>query len=163
MGAVYENAHLTTAVTGSSGVNNSFLQKSKWYGLTRRITVLNKDGLSAIIAVRYCFHSGIHGSKDELKEPWTTRAWKYQEKLLSRRVIMFTPNELQWVCLSVQKCECQSKERSFDILLLWNVGDQSVFHIWRSIIETYSPRKLMKPKDKLVAISGIARRLYTSL
>ncbi|CAM1506890.1 Fc.00g065310.m01.CDS01 [Cosmosporella sp. VM-42] len=35
-----------------------------------------------------------------------TRGWVFQERLLSRRFVLFSPNEVMWECLEKSDCEC---------------------------------------------------------
>lgn len=42
------------------------------------------------------------------------RAWTYQERLLSPRILWFTPWELQWECMEAVGCECSTSGDFFD-------------------------------------------------
>jgi hypothetical protein len=45
-----------------------------------------------------------------------TRGWVMQERLLSRRYVIFAPNELMWECLENSDCECGQLSRGWGIV-----------------------------------------------
>ncbi|KAE8440753.1 hypothetical protein EG329_006612 [Mollisiaceae sp. DMI_Dod_QoI] len=88
----------------------------------------------------------------------STRGWCYQERRLSPRVLFFTSTHLAWQCKSwggeEWKTEGVDKVSSF-----FNV--QSPPHAesyWDESIKEYAACKLTFWSDKLIAISGVAKR-----
>ncbi|KUJ18523.1 HET-domain-containing protein, partial [Mollisia scopiformis] len=88
----------------------------------------------------------------------STRAWAYQERRLSPRVLFFTSTHLAWQCQTwgaeEWKTEGVDKVSSF-----FNI--QSSPHadtFWDETIKEYAPCKLTFWSDKLIAISGVAKR-----
>jgi Heterokaryon incompatibility protein (HET) len=104
---------------------------------------------------------------DEL--PTLHRAWVYQERLLSRRILHFSNQELQWECRENSECDCgftkptevdpkidqqritrlRQNRPTFDRLHLLNR--------WMRVVEEYSPLQLTYSRDKLPALSGLAK------
>jgi hypothetical protein len=99
-----------------------------------------------------------------------TRAWVVQERLLAPRVLHFGRQQIFWECAEknaaevypdglpscipsrVAKALRPSDQCSRDM-------ETSPYLIWRDIVETYTQCHLTKSEDKLVACSGLARRL----
>jgi hypothetical protein len=91
--------------------------------------------------------------------PLMKRGWALQERLLPLRTLHFTSTEVFWECH--QKIACETFIEQFPTSLAYH---DSFFKkepisrsMWGWIVERYSGCKLTKPKDKLVAISGVAR------
>ncbi|KAM0421152.1 hypothetical protein ACHAPT_011044 [Fusarium lateritium] len=107
---------------------------------------------------------------------WKRRAWTMQESLLSRRLIMFTDDEVFWRCqeatwcesLALELCSAQRREpritsyQSFGCYDLMEIGPNEAFrpeHAY-SVITQYAKRSITNQSDSLKAIQGYLRRLY---
>jgi hypothetical protein len=98
--------------------------------------------------------------------PLVRRAWVYQERLLSRRIVHFTPHALVWECTHCASCECGQLKvgnaNSEGLLCQLEGYPQNYTDIksnlrwWHSKIEVYSNLDLTYSSDKLPALSGIA-------
>ncbi|MCJ1357631.1 MAG: hypothetical protein MMC33_007627 [Icmadophila ericetorum] len=98
------------------------------------------------------------------------RGWTLQENLLSTRIIHFTGNEMIWECDNRDFCECghvddldyyEPGAMSKQALKRWRESSPQKFlgrNTWIKITEDYSNRMLTQERDKLVAISGLAKR-----
>jgi hypothetical protein len=106
--------------------------------------------------------------------PLLFRAWVYQERLLSTRVLHFGAQELSWECNQALICECgytnssQAKGMSRDPKSMlskllenyvFNTGLPRIQSLWRRIVSDYSALKLTKYSDRLHAIAGLAKSL----
>jgi len=96
-----------------------------------------------------------------------TRAWAYQERFLSPRVLHFGQDQIYWECISCDfASECFPRGGhaahlnslgshlgpfAFDSSL--NPNDQ-----WGRIVDHYSERNLSYHKDKIPAIAGLAKQ-----
>ena len=89
------------------------------------------------------------------QSPWPlfTRGWVFQEEYLARRTLLFTRQEIQWMCREVSACECgfTSSERGEGLCEELKSTD------WTDIVEEYSVRELTFPSDRLPALAGIAQ------
>ena len=92
--------------------------------------------------------------------PLFTRAWVFQERLLSARVIHFEKNELLWEC---GFGHCSEKDPH-----LWSDGGQRQSlggldnrHImgWRQTVREYSQLELTYESDRLPALAAIVERM----
>ena len=114
--------------------------------------------------------------------PLTRRAWVLQERLLSPRILHFGKRQLLWECNQLRACEFHPKgvpaidlsstsvsitdkflKRSVTTILHGvsdNALTSSQMHgVWNDIVQHYTKCNLTMSKDKLVAISGIVKRL----
>ncbi|KPM41007.1 hypothetical protein AK830_g5536 [Neonectria ditissima] len=107
------------------------------------------------------------------KQPLYTRGWVFQELILISRAVLFNRHELVWVCNEDAKCECgrTSKEDYGSKYLfacapknpesycatkgdiMWKYGMWS----WALLTEQYSKLRLAFVKDRLPALSGMAK------
>ena len=114
--------------------------------------------------------------------PLTRRAWVLQERLLSPRVLHFGKKQLLWECNQLRACEFYPKGMPamdctlFDVSITDRFLKESVTTIlhgvsnnaltssqmhgaWNDIVQHYTKCNLTISKDKLVAISGVVKRL----
>lgn len=100
-----------------------------------------------------------------------SRAWVYQERLLSTRVLHFGSSELVWECMEKRGCECgaqnwknwmQEKALSHPKTLKRQSLAQSATS-WRRTVNDFAAMRLTNSNDVFPAISGIARRMSESV
>ncbi|KAH7079269.1 heterokaryon incompatibility protein-domain-containing protein [Paraphoma chrysanthemicola] len=92
----------------------------------------------------------------------STRAWAFQERVLSPRTLHFGRSETGWECRSQITCECSvtsmryRRTTSLIKLALSKVA-------WAKVIEEYTDMKLTIQTDRLAALAGLtaARRRAT--
>ncbi|CZR65523.1 uncharacterized protein PAC_15423 [Phialocephala subalpina] len=103
-----------------------------------------------------------------------TRAWVFQERLLSSRSLIFGKRELYWECLELKASEVYPEGipvsdimPGLDMFGLRKERQQihkesliSPWKYWSSIISRYSGLKLSHISDKLVAVAGLAADLH---
>lgn len=101
--------------------------------------------------------------EDSADFPILTRAWTFQELLLSHRVIYFGRQEIVWDCIEMCACECGHARgwghRSAKIDLHSQDDIRSGNALWRRLIDQYAPLQLTCLNDKLPALSGLARAM----
>jgi len=112
------------------------------------------------------------------KAPLNKRGWVLQERFLSPRTVHFVHGQLFWECYSKEACESLPKGMVVDS----NVGFKKrrfiprlgvpeyqfsprlePYMLWERLLQVYSLTKLSKPTDKLVAISGLAKRIQSEI
>jgi hypothetical protein len=110
---------------------------------------------------------GILGSIDA--EPLLDRGWVVQERLLSRRNLHFSRNQVIWECRTNSACDTFPdkapfketpqfmKHRFSRVVYGGDQGPQSLTEVWSFLVSQYTKCKLTKATDKLVAFGGIAR------
>ena len=108
--------------------------------------------------------------------PLTRRAWVLQERLLTPRVLHFGKGQLLWECNELRACEVYPRgmdpalshsdkflQKAFGTILQGDLDNaltsSQTFETWFELVQYYSKCKLTNSGDKLVAISGIVKRL----
>ncbi len=93
--------------------------------------------------------------------PLVQRGWALQERLLPTRTLHFTTTEVFWECHQKSACESFPEELP-PACTSWptHFSKQPLTQsMWPWIVERYSTCKLTYARDKLVAISGLARHI----
>jgi len=95
------------------------------------------------------------------------RAWYYQERILSTRVVSFGETELYWECRARQCCECghpwpqllSAEVSNLDVpryLTETTYARSSDIHKWHQLVKRYTRLNLTFESDVLPALQGIA-------
>jgi hypothetical protein len=181
MGSIYAQSLFTIAATNSAGVSEGFLRtggnaRDTQHGILDWFEFKGKNSEidSFILHAKHEVTDKIHQIEDA---PWNKRAWTYQERLFSPRIVHFTKGQVYWECQ--EKFNCQeglvtwSKARPTinraPLTLDWHQfegtpgeqhagqGKDTIVDIWYNVIsKDYSTRSLGVPADKLPAISALA-------
>ena len=110
------------------------------------------------------------GTRKQLNSVLSSRAWIFQERLLSTRVLYFGKNQMYMECSSADfyeylrtplKALTNNFPRSKEALKVANQDD--ALRQWNAIIQEYSTCDIGKGDDWLPALSGTASRLSKSL
>ncbi|KAN0120369.1 HET domain containing protein [Hyaloscypha variabilis] len=99
---------------------------------------------------------------------WNTRGWTFQERLVSGKVLIFTPEQVYWECEKAAWCEDSSWEHREALKIyrhsfavnsfrnLWDIMTLDEFEqTYRKLVEEYSSRQLSRESDSLNAFAGI--------
>ncbi|CAN8105075.1 unnamed protein product [Discula destructiva] len=190
MAAVYSNGHLTLAGTHSANGHGGL------FGPTADIEITGQTpgGEEYCVFFRERIDHHLEQCDDELGKtmqlsnptklyyPLLTRAWVYQERMLSARVVHFGHYEAFFECRSGIDCECsgiayggstnaasmvQMKvEHSHALGNLSEDEDEEAKYrcaqLWRTMVATYTSLRLTKSEDRLPAIGGLARDMAVS-
>jgi len=114
------------------------------------------------------------------KAPLNRRAWVLQERLLARRVLHYNTKELMWECREHTASETYPKgfptqlgsvffkdlnphstRTSATHMDIRRGQSEGAYALWSNIQTFYSTCKLTKAEDKLIALSGIAKKFQT--
>lgn len=93
---------------------------------------------------------------------WTTRAWTYQEALLSPRRLVFTDHQVYFQCSEMATCEALSRpfkvsytlERDYSEIFPWAVGGGTSRSL-NTRIREYTQKELSNDSDILNGFQGI--------
>lgn len=104
--------------------------------------------------------------------PLYKRAWYVQERFLSTRIMHLTKIPI-WECrkntitegCSEQATQPLTKSSASERELMWSDEQDLGFNLvrWRKIVMVYCQSELILPKDKLVAIGGLAKAFSSLL
>jgi hypothetical protein len=157
MCSIYEDALLTISADGS---------KSVWDGIFRAQGYASLDYqtcMEGILIREKLSHSSLNTQVSEKSQPLHLRAWTLQERLMSRRVLHFTSNELVWECN--RKCECECRRQSGQSFRWLNPNFMSdmerIYDQWRDVVKEYTSRSLTNEFDKLPALSGLVTKFQS--
>ncbi|KAK7425322.1 hypothetical protein QQZ08_008219 [Neonectria magnoliae] len=180
MADIYRQSFITIAATSSSDFRGGCFSPEGKEDLCFQIDV---GGINTAIAMRECNGEGpvMEMVQFERTFPLFTRAWVYQERMLSRRMLYCNHRELQFECRQETTCECgnrfmpphampkteasqgmlQGKDQyaepeKFDGTKGKFSARQLTQH-WQRTVTQYTKLGLTKADDKLPALSGCAK------
>lgn len=114
------------------------------------------------------------------KAPLAKRAWVFQERQLSRRILHFTSREVIWECCAEGSYfACETFPRGAPLPSLFGgrpkyqgqglssgkeeEEERKAYDTWDMLCRSYSEKKLSQVGDKTVALSGLAREFQALL
>ena len=165
MDVIYSRAYLTLAATiGDCASSTSMV------GRPQSFPTLQIRGIQLVPRPRRFISDLLTGSKYE------SRAWTFQERLLSPRCLLFTEHGLLFFC---QNCKLRTEDRPrgewndrvleeklgfFEILRdnKWEDESYGNFLYYRQLVSDYTNRTLSYPSDILDAFSGLAAAIGNS-
>lgn len=90
--------------------------------------------------------------------PWAQRAWTFQEALVSRRMLMFTAEQVYWSCQEGMQSEDTTEHCAPNGSSMKNaeqsIEDEFSYVEYRNIAQTFSARKLTFEADIMRAYLG---------
>ncbi|KAN0088995.1 Heterokaryon incompatibility protein (HET) domain containing protein, partial [Hyaloscypha variabilis] len=179
MAGIYEGAEVTIVAGEAGGVNVGFLNDrvvtadpSSCFKLPYFSYL--KEEIGSVVLFKDVLHD-----KSYVHPPGTgtwainRRAWTLQERLLSRRILEYGPLKHGWLCREVPTPDMnfiggwtatpQRWEDMPPVLLHKSLATLSkvdsptrLLEEWHDLIEEYTKRKLTEPKDRILAIAGLA-------
>ena len=173
MGQIYTNATMTIVAACTPSATGGFLHDRPRPG-QRQFDIPCRLSQEQFVAV----HIQEHIMYDDKIEPINTRAWTFQEGLLSARLLIYASHTLQWQCRTLT-CNLGGSYHapspsavprlpSPQILLLegleqnprrgqlWPDIPHPILQHWLRVLINYSVRKSSLPSDKLPALSALA-------
>jgi hypothetical protein len=167
MGDVYENSTCNIAVTGVSGTDEGCFVNRNTHSIYPCRILSSWD-----LRPNYCYEifNEDFWRENVIDAPLNRRGWVVQERLLAPRVIYYGGTQLFWECHEVDACEtCPDgmnhpglDHMFFDGFKRLDIDSYSQrLETWSRIVATYTSGDLTKPADKLVAISGLARKVQS--
>jgi hypothetical protein len=170
MSKIYEQSYLTVfatkATTSHEGLFETLPSKEK----PRRY-----HGCDPVSKHNFCVnvrkaipHPSAPG-RTRLKQeaPLLSRAWVYQEHLLSRRILHFCQHEVVWECIEGTKCECSSElEGTIGQVMhqlrasLASNSRTEVIARWHTMVSQFTGLSLTYSTDRLAALAGLVDRFH---
>ncbi|KAF4627371.1 hypothetical protein G7Y89_g10785 [Cudoniella acicularis] len=157
MNLIYGNAFLTICAADGNDA---------WFGLK----ALDSSAHSISQYIEECA-PGVRLMVSQLAETginasvWNTRAWTFQERLLSRRCLIFTEGRVFFQCRSATMSEDLVSEShgagwSLDLAKalpqILHELDRRPIRVYMNCMSRYSERNLTQPKDILAAFNGVS-------
>ncbi len=105
--------------------------------------------------------------------PLNRRAWVFQERMVSPRIVHFAENKLYFECREFRASE-QFPHALPDRLAVYRLRErlpqelsedpqESLLTLWNSIVQIYTGLDITYNSDKMVALSAVARQISWSL
>ncbi|KAF4959051.1 hypothetical protein FGADI_1929 [Fusarium gaditjirri] len=170
-GQYYENATLTIAASGAiSSQQGLFLDRPALCFDSKPVTLtINQiSGGTTSLEVQPTSPSWELSIKNV---PLLTRGWAIQERVLSKRILHFGGSCLLWECRELQTTEANHNSsdpkiygyRNEEFVYVFkSLGGQQkdeLITLWYQFVEVYSGTNFSFYRDKLPALSGIAKRI----
>lgn len=175
---VYQNSYVTiVAAFGkdpTSGLFSAYPDRPKLKPLAtlRRAST----GSSWPLYMRKAQHNHFYDwENSEVRRalPLLKRAWCYQERLISPRILLYTPTEVAFQCFEIVSCECGRDGVACNAT---NFAAKHKFPVpgkplqthggpamdWWIVIGTYANMDLTVKSDRLPAVAGIAEHFQKS-
>ena len=175
MAGIYQNAYVTIAATASEdGTKGCYRHESPEHKV-KTVSYTPKIGPSIQV---HSQHPYIHFNldvgnfifADGDEAPLISRAWVFQERFLSPRILHFCTREIVFECRGGMLCQCGEKSSNMGFKQdLWDMLNSSHgLHPvrdnrgWWAVVRLYTRLGLTFHKDTLPALSGIARQVAAS-
>lgn len=192
MASIYQNAQLVISASKASNAEDGLYSTVGPEFAMHTITYSPEDGSDETLCFRRSF-THIPNYLDQqfglaAAFPTSGRAWIFQERFLSRRVLHFGFEELTWECLECTTCQCRDQDtlHTSKSTAVTPANGLSMGHIshpksyfgmgalrslekgelqtrWHRLIEEYTKLNMSYEKDIFPAISGLAQSFESSL
>ncbi|KAF4980385.1 hypothetical protein FDECE_17894, partial [Fusarium decemcellulare] len=146
MAGVYQDAIITISASCASSSEIGFLEDRLTYSPHIALPARNEDGYDIVQL--------IDPESSTNREPIDTRAWTFQEHVLSTRTLSYTARAVKWDCPHLH-CNIDHYGR-YSKLEHFGVEDERYRRGWETIVGDYSERLLSNPGDRPVAIAAVA-------
>jgi hypothetical protein len=173
MATIYPNASLVLAATAlkdsQGGLFRKRSTKLEFASAGRTIFARRETGHGTFACSSGRFYAQHEDLDARAQMSLLSRAWVFQERLISGAIVYFMNEELVWECLECHQCECglssipnyhppplplrrflRGEEQS-------SIGHGEL-HGWEELIQNYTRKELTFRKDLLPALSALAMR-----
>lgn len=176
MGGIYKGALLTIAASRSARSDDGCFSRKRTFkdpfaGYTCVESQLKNGETSRLFFEPMPGAKSFHVSpalfdREVYSSPLSQRAWAYQERVLSRRMLYFGETQLHWECDHCRLSQDNSlheQEQLTRMSLNFKepMDTRDIISRWyEHAVEMYSMGRLTNPTDRLVAISAVAKATY---
>jgi hypothetical protein len=158
MASIYKNSLLTIAAAKSIDSTGGCFSVVPLMGRTYEINGTDKEARPFVIYARPKVSNWVDPAL-----PLFSRAWCFQERELSTRVVYFQHHELEWQCQTMRGSESSLKMSHREVEKVSGLGSESDPHsmndIWRKRVREYVELDLTYASDRLPALSGLAKHI----
>ena len=160
MCAVFSSATLTLSADGSDSATKGLYQTDQAMSNFEYKRYIDLDGdKNALVLHIPQDHLNLSSRVSSMNQPVDQRGWTMQERLMSRRVLHFTSDEMIWECNTLVECECRRQsEFSNRDLSNYGRGKDDLNEHWRRLVKDYAKRSLAYESDKMLALCGLVER-----
>lgn len=156
MAEIYSNAFVNFAATASSSCDGGLFRSRSYSDVNPCIVDPHFEGNPGFLY--HCVDPDIW--RDVKDGVLNTRGWTFQETLLAPRTLHFAETQIYWQCESLCASEIYVDGLPYTTPLNGKSQLASTREKWWTIVGEFTSRSLThETEDKLVALSGIARRV----
>ena len=156
MAEIYSNAFINFAATASSSCDGGLFRSRSCSDVNPCIVDPHFEGNPGFLY--HCVDPDVW--RDVKDGILNTRGWTFQETLLAPRTLQFVETQIYWQCESLCASEIYVDGLPYMTPLSGKSQLASTEEKWWTIIEEYTLRSLTyKTEDRLVTLSGVARRV----
>lgn len=153
MGQIFASAVVTVSATASSSCDQGLFHPRTCKMPYQRSSLDSSREQESITL-------SISGSSRRYQdEPIHKRAWVFQERLLSQRMLSYCMQDMMWHCNDGMRWE---RNAPGNIHRMYKERLQSKRFKWDVIALAYTSRSLTESKDKLPALSAVAKAYHES-
>lgn len=165
MADIYAGAYFTISAMRSENCRGGLFSKSPFGDApVRAVTLLESPSSGPMLYVQQRLphmhmgyrEAGNDSEAEKARHPLITRGWVLQERLHSRRILHFLHHEVVWEYKQIKRCECGRLNSSNTFRLA--SSDKFSFDEWHRLVEKYSELEISFEKDRLPALSGLAKQ-----
>jgi hypothetical protein len=170
--SVYTNTILTIAIDGSQDSEGGYFRPvdlDKSLPEQLRLESILSNGMPTTLIIPESVDATEGGDfgmgpKSLQRSALSTRAWAYQERILSPRIIHFTNDGLIWECRNEYQGLWNILTRFTCNGVISGTDKETLLNRWYlEVVPEYSGRNLTYDKDKLSALAGLARLFHELL
>ena len=155
MADIYRNAYLTIAATASYNSHEGCFR------LATNRNALTLQRTPGLLVREWEEHFPLDWMGSLEAYPLLQRAWVYQERRMSTRIVHFTNTQLVWECRSLVEAEngwCVDIRKDHEgISLIDSEDNRSRHSTWQETVQEYSRLDLTFEGDRLPAIAAIVK------
>lgn len=159
MSDIFAHSYITIYAAASTACDQGFLHRTIGPVVTIPFRSCLNPGVSGEYSI---FLEGQHVCEEDIdcmNTRWNSRAWVWQEQVMAPRLVVFGPKMLQMRCRQAVKLE----DGYFSSLWRRPDGFFSNDYFWFSGISEFSKKEITYVRDRLSAVSGVARYISRAL
>ncbi|KAL8336395.1 hypothetical protein RB601_000285 [Gaeumannomyces tritici] len=166
MGDIYKGAYLTLGAAAAASVHEGMFHSSQ----CSRVSY-TEVALRSVLQPKYngAVRLGRHQEYPYVLKgaPLYHRGWALQERVLSRRLLVYSSDRIMWECQQMRQSDAGRTIRGVDTAPL-PAGEEArsataaeLHERWHELVEDFCKREISVESDKLPAIAGLARAFHS--
>lgn len=158
MGDIYGSAFITLGAAAAMHADSGVFNERKLPRYCRiPLTTNNKTESIDLCSAENREYDKAHRS--ERRQPLYGRSWAFQEKALSRRFLAYQTGQIYWRCSEGTVLEDGTSVSLYSDTLIAYPTETWNSSTWQRLVERYSITEATYEKDKLPALSGLAKTI----
>lgn len=162
MGRIYQNSFCTIAAAGSDSSDGGLYITRPSYNDVVAFQYTPKAAGSVKAQSEFFIRPVHHTLLNRVQEStWNSRGWILQERILSRRIVLFGFGQTFFEC---QRHSIGEDGRDLGYYEHKRFGNKALPQGedwgWCLLVEDYTRRVLTEPRDKLFAVAGLASNMH---